>query len=74
MYLQNIKSIKQYLMDIYQRHKWIKHKQNVKYTTHRVTVLVDKIVYVLHSRDEVLNDSNNKQQLIQSLAKHFTGD
>ena len=45
--------------------------QNVKHTTHRVP---NANANELHSCEEFLSNSNNKQQIIKLLAKHFRGD
>ena len=37
-------------------------------------VLVNENVNVLHFREEFLSNSNNEQQLIKLLVKHFRGD
>ena len=47
------------------------HARRKAYNPPFADVLVGKNVNVLHSREEFLSNSNNKQQLIKLLAKHF---
>ena len=51
-----------------------KHPRCEAYNPSCVDVLVNENVSVLHSREEFLSNSNNKQQQIKLLAKHFRGD
>ena len=51
-----------------------KHPRCEAYNPSCVDVLVNENLSVLHSREEFLSNSNNKQQQIKLLAKHFRGD
>ena len=44
------------------------------YNSPSADVLVNRNVITLHSHEEFLSNSNNKQNLIKVLAKHFRGD
>ena len=47
------------------------HSRREAYNPPCATVFVKENINVLHSREEFLSNSNNKQQLIKLLAKHF---
>ena len=50
------------------------HARREAYNPPCAEVLVNENVNVLHSCEEFLSNSNNKQQLIKLLAKYFRGE